>query len=240
MSDAAAKLAAWRARRAAGAVSPVEASRSDGLATAPVEAAPMAVAEADPEAQPVSSYARPLPEPPSAEPVATTAGGGGHRGVGGSSDGFVRPGVGGSAPGDGESGVGAPGGVGDAEPSGARPGEVVDPALLIGEPGRCRSCAAPVRWITTPAGRTMPLDVEPIEIIADADLARAGLTPPRADEWQREPILYRMAALSPERLVVPISGHRAPAGAVPEIRRTSGLRSHFVTCRDGSTWRTTK
>ena len=36
---------------------------------------------------------------------------------------------------------------------------------------RCRSCQAPVKWVTTEAGRAMPLDAEPdpggnVEIVA--------------------------------------------------------------------------
>lgn len=235
MADPAAKLAAWRARRAAaasGATSPVE-PQAGGAQRAPAEVAPL---PADPEAQPVSSYARPLRDPPTApEAVAGAAHGGVAGGLGGTGSAGAGLGVGGEPPGDREAGGGAPGGARGAEPDGARSGEVVDASLLIGDAGTCRSCGAPVRWIRTPNDRSMPLDVDPIEVLADEDLARARFVPPRADEWRREPILYRLAELGPdqehfERRVVPFGGHRAPEGAALGVPRTNGLRSHFVTC----------
>jgi hypothetical protein len=77
--------------------------------------------------------------------------------------------------------------------------------------------------------------VDPIEVLADEDLARAHFAPPRADEWRREPILYRLGPAEPgmehfERRIVPFAGHRCPQGGAPGVPRTKGLRSHFVTC----------
>jgi hypothetical protein len=30
-------------------------------------------------------------------------------------------------------------------------------------PSECRTCGAPIQWATTPAGRPIPLDVDPVE-----------------------------------------------------------------------------
>lgn len=81
----------------------------------------------------------------------------------------------------------------------------------------------------------MPLDVDPIEVLAESDLARANLMLPREHPWTREPVLYRLSPAEPgmerfERRVVAFAGHRFPAGAHPDVPRTRGLRSHFVTC----------
>lgn len=106
---------------------------------------------------------------------------------------------------------------------------------MLGDAGTCRSCGAAVRWINTPAGRTMPLDVAPIEVLAEADLARAQLVLPREHPWTREPVLYRLSPTEPgveqfERRVVAFAGHRFPPGEHAEVPRTRGLRSHFVSC----------
>lgn len=81
----------------------------------------------------------------------------------------------------------------------------------------------------------MPLDVQPIEVLADLDLSRAAFSPPREVIWLREPVLYRLSPADPggeqfERRVVAFAGHRFPVGEMAHIPRTGGLRSHFVTC----------
>lgn len=245
MADPAAKLAAWRARRAAaasGATSPVE-PQAGGAPRAPAEVAPL---PPDREAQPVSSYARPLRDPPApgAEVLAGAAHGGAPGGLGGTGSAGAGLGVGGEPPGDREAGGREGGGARGAEPDGAR-GGAADASLELGDAGTCRSCGAAVRWIVTPNDKRMPLDVEPIEVLTDEDLARARFLPPRADEWRREPILYRLSELAPdqehfERRVVPFGGHRAPAGAAPGVPRTKGLRSHFVTCEFANQHRRTR
>lgn len=32
----------------------------------------------------------------------------------------------------------------------------------VGGPARCRSCAAPIRWVKTSGGKATPLDAEPV------------------------------------------------------------------------------
>lgn len=70
---------------------------------------------------------------------------------------------------------------------------------------RCRSCGAPVRWVPTEAGRSMPLDAEPsdrgnvelragVAVVVDPDQPTLTGEPryvahfstcPDADRWRR-------------------------------------------------------
>ena len=70
---------------------------------------------------------------------------------------------------------------------------------------QCRSCGAPVRWVTMPSGRSAPLDPEPHP---DGNVVMVSATRAR-----------------------PLTANRiAQAGKLPEPR----YRSHFVTCPNAS------
>lgn len=76
----------------------------------------------------------------------------------------------------------------------------------------CRSCRAPVTWVTLPSGKTMPLDAEPA---ADGNVAL--LSAGRA-------IVLTAGELSEERQLM------------PPFRRKL-YRSHFSTCPQAKQFR---
>ena len=69
----------------------------------------------------------------------------------------------------------------------------------------CRGCGRPILWITTPAGKSMPCDPEPITY------------------WQRKG--------GPEKIVTP-NGEvvSADLAGLPGMETGQGYRSHWSTC----------
>lgn len=110
----------------------------------------------------------------------------------------------------------------------ATPAPSPEAAAAFGDPARCSSCDAPIRWITTPAGRKMPLDPEPVEVItvSNWEVAAQGAFSPRET---REPVLYR--PLDPPvmgQTVHQFGGYRV--GPEVEGPRTLGWRPHWASC----------
>jgi hypothetical protein len=56
---------------------------------------------------------------------------------------------------------------------------------LIGGPGQCKSCQAPLWWITTKAGKAMPLNSDGVVHWA---------TCPQSREWKKEKQIARTGA----------------------------------------------
>lgn len=77
---------------------------------------------------------------------------------------------------------------------------------------RCRSCQQPIRWATTPAGRVMPLDLDPHP---DGNV--------------------RLGWVGGEQLALVLAGAELEAARIDDPRAL--YRSHFATCPDADRWR---
>ena len=80
------------------------------------------------------------------------------------------------------------------------------------KPGHCRSCHAPVYWVTTEKGKDMPLD--------------------------RDPVPDGNIVISPKGLAVYRKKSDVPQ--LPGIEEPPRYKSHFATCPDRDSWRKPK
>lgn len=80
----------------------------------------------------------------------------------------------------------------------------------------CRSCGAPIRWITTEHGRKMPVDEEPMQ----------GIEEPRGAYT----VFLDSGACTRIRRFLP---------GEPRYEQITveGRQSHFATCPESKTWR---
>lgn len=74
--------------------------------------------------------------------------------------------------------------------------------------GRCKSCAAPVRWVKTSAGRNMPLD--------DYQVEGGSISLERNHELDWVAVVHPLADVDPQEL---------------------GYRSHFASCPESDSHR---
>ena len=82
----------------------------------------------------------------------------------------------------------------------------------------CRSCGAPIEWVRTTNGETMPLDPDPRD---DGNLARTGSRSTTRTGSEVDVVRY----VDPADLPLP--------GLDPPDRYVS----HFTTCPDADQWR---
>lgn len=93
-------------------------------------------------------------------------------------------------------------------------------ALRVGgaDTSRCGSCGAAIVWVTTQAGRPMPLDPDVLEVVV--------YDPAEADQDVHRNALEVVVTADGGT----VRGWTVPAGVRPDLARVSGRISHFATC----------
>lgn len=76
----------------------------------------------------------------------------------------------------------------------------------------CRSCRAPIMWVTLPSGKAMPVDAAP------------------SDDGN-------VAMLSAGNAIILTAGELSEERSMPEPLRRKLYRSHFATCPDAAQFR---